>query len=112
MVAGLLTVLTLSVLQLGLALHIRNTILDAASEGSRFGSLADNSPADGAERTRDLIVSALGAGYATDVSAATGTYRGAPATIVTVSAPLPLIGLIGIDGGLEVSGHAAREVTR
>ena len=33
MVGALLTVLTLSVIQLGLALHIRNTVLDAASEG-------------------------------------------------------------------------------
>jgi len=112
MVVGLLTVLTLSVLQLGLALHIRNTVLDAASEGARFGSLADNTPADGAERTRELIASALGAGYASTVTAERRTFRGADATVVTVSAPLPLIGLIGIDGGLEVSGHAAREVTQ
>src|SRR6476469_4126369 len=37
MVGALLTVLTLSVMQLGLALHIRNTVTDAASEGARFG---------------------------------------------------------------------------
>jgi hypothetical protein len=34
---------------------------------------------------------------------------GHPAVIVTVRAPLPLIGLVGIEGGLEVSGHAAIE---
>ena len=109
MVSALLTVLTLSVIQLGLALLIRNTVTDAAAEGARFGALADNSLSDGVARTEDLIGTALGPAYATDVSASRGSYLGHPAIIVTVRAPLPLIGLIGIDHGLEVSGHAAIE---
>lgn len=109
MVTALLTVLTLSVIQLGLALLIRNTVVDAAAEGARFGALADNSLGDGIDRATDLITTALGPGYATDVSASTGSYLGHPAVIVTVHAPLPLFGLIGIDDGLEVSGHAAIE---
>jgi hypothetical protein len=43
------------------------------------------------------------------VSATTGSYLGHPAIIVTVRAPLPVFGLIGIEGGLEVSGHAPLE---
>lgn len=109
MVSALLTVLVLSVLQLGLALHVRNTVLDAASEGARFGALADNDLSDGIARTRDLITTALGPGYAGDVTASYGSYLGHPAAIVTVHAPLPLIGLIGLDEGLEVDGHAAVE---
>lgn len=112
MVGALLTVLTLSVMQLALALHIRNTVLDAASEGARFAALADNTLADGASRTRELITVALGATYAADVTVAPGNYRGYPAAIVTVRAPLPLVGLIGIDKGLEVNGHAAVENSR
>ena len=109
MVAALLTLTTLSVLQLGLALHVKNTVLDAAAEGARYGALADNTPAEGAARTRDLITVALGPGYASDVSATTGSYLDHPAIAVTVRTPLPLIGLVGIDDGLEVTGHAARE---
>ena len=109
MVAALLTVLALSVLQLGLALHVRNTILDAAAEGARFAALADNTLADGAARTRDLITTAIGAGYARDVTATSGSYLQHPAVSVTVRTPLPLIGLVGLDGGLEVTGHAAKE---
>lgn len=109
MVAALLTVLTLSVFQLGLALLIRNTVVDAAAEGARFGALADNSLSDGVARAADLIAVALGPAYARDVTASTGSYLGHPAVIVTVRAPLPLIGLVGIDDGLEVSGHAAIE---
>jgi Flp pilus assembly protein TadG len=109
LVGVLLTVLTLSVIQLGLALLIRNTVQDAASEGARYGALADNSIGDGVQRTKDLIMTAIGPTYAKGVSVARGSYDGYPADIVTVTAPLPLIGLIGIPNGLEVHGHAAIE---
>lgn len=111
MVGALLTVLTLGVLQLGLALLVRNTVIDAAAEGARFGALADNSPRDGVARTADLIRVALGDQYARDVTAATGSYLGQPALIVTVRAPLPVVGLLG-PAVLEVSGHAAVETLR
>jgi hypothetical protein len=109
MVISLLSVLTLSVLQLGLALHIRNTVLDAAAEGARYAALADNTLPDGATRTRDLIRAALGPAYATDVEASCGQYAGHRSTQVQVVAPFPLIGLIGPGGGLAVVGHAAVE---
>jgi len=88
---------------------VRNTVLDAAAEGARYGALADNTLADGASRTRDLITAAIGAGYAGDVTASAGSYLQHPAVSVTVRTPLPLIGLVGIDEGLEVTGHAAKE---
>lgn len=109
MVVSLLTVLTLSVMQLALALHIRNTVLDAAAEGARFAALADSGPADGVARTRDLITAALGPAYARDVEAVYGSYGGHPSAEVRVVAPLPLLGLLGPDRGLEVVGHAAVE---
>ena len=109
MVAALLTVLTLSVVQLGLSLLVRNTVLDAAAEGARFGALADNAPADGLARTRQLISAAIGADYAHDVRVREGEWMGHPSVIVTVRTTLPVIGLLGIGGALEVSGHAAIE---
>jgi Flp pilus assembly protein TadG len=112
MVGALLTVLTLSVIQLGLALLIRNTVLDAASEGARFAALADNGLADGVERARQLVTVALGPSYAQDATAEYGSYLGHPAAIVTIRTPLPLIGLVGVDHGLEVEGHAAVETLR
>ena len=109
MVGALLTVLTLSVLQLGLALHIRNTVQDAAAEGARYGALADNTPADGVQRTTQLIELAIGDDYAQNVTAHGGSWMGHPAVTITVRTRLPLVGLVGIDGVLEVSGHAAVE---
>jgi hypothetical protein len=110
LVGGLLTMLTLSVIQLGLALLVRNTVLDAAAEGARYGALADNTLADGVERTRALITASIGPTYARDVTISLGNYDGHPADIVTVVTPLPVIGLVGFDKGLEVHGHAAMEV--
>ena len=109
LVGVLLTILTLAVIQLGLALHVRNTVLDAAAEGARFAALADNGPADGVVRTRELITEAIGADYAADVTVAGGEWMGHPAVTVTVRTTLPVIGLLGVGGGLEVSGHAAIE---
>jgi len=109
MVAALLTALTLAVLQLALALHIRNTVLDAAAEGARYAALADSGLDEGAQRSRDLITAVLGPAYATDVSAGYAPVAGQPGVRVRVVAPLPLFGLLGLDRGLEVEGHAVVE---
>jgi len=109
MVVSLLTVLTLSVMQLALALHIRNTVLDAASEGARFATLAGNTPVEGSLRTRDLISTALGGRFAADVSASIADVDGVSIVMVRVRTPLPLLGLLGPQDGLEVTGHGAME---
>lgn len=109
LVGVLLTMLTLAVIQLGVALHVRNTVLDAAAEGARYAALADNGPTDGVERTRQLITEAIGSDYASDISVSTGSWMGHPSVTITVRTTLPVIGLIGVAGGLEVAGHAAIE---
>lgn len=109
LVGLLLTVLALAVIQLGLALHVRNTVLDAAAEGARFGALADNTPADAVARTRTLVTEAIGADYAADIAVGGGDWMGHPAVTVTVRTTLPVVGLLGVGGALEVSGHAAIE---
>jgi Flp pilus assembly protein TadG len=109
LVGVLLTALTLGVIQLAFALHVRNTLLDAAAEGARFAALAGNTPEDGADRTRQLITSAVGSDYAGGVAAGYTEYLGVDATRVTVTAPLPLVGPFGPPRSLEVTGHAAAE---
>lgn len=109
LVGVLLTFLALAVLQLALALHVRNTVLDAAAEGARFGALADNEPQDAVTRTAELIVTGVGPEYAHDIEAHEASWMGAPAVVVTVHTTLPVVGLLGPDRALEVEGHAARE---
>lgn len=109
MVGALLVVLTLAVLQLALVLHVRNTAIDAAAEGARQAALAGNSSEAGVDRTRELISAALSDGFAENVSVRQVDVEGVPLVEVTVRAPLPLVGLIGISDGLEVSGRAPVE---
>lgn len=108
-VGAILAVLMMSVVQLALALHVRNTLIDAAAEGARFGALADTELLDGADRARQLIAVAVGSGYTEDVHATLVDRGGADLVTVTVRAPLPVIGLIGLPGVLEVEGHAVLE---
>jgi hypothetical protein len=109
MVGALLTLLVLSVLQLALALHVRNTVTDAAAEGARYAALAGAGLDDGAARTRSLLATALGPGYPVEVTAGTADWQGIPVAEVRVAAPLPVLGLLGLERGLEVAGHAPME---
>jgi len=109
LVGVLLTVLALAVVQLALALHVRNTVLDAAAEGARYAALAGSSPGDGVARTRDLISAAISSDYADDITAGLASVGGVPTVEITVRATMPVIGLLGVERGLEVSGHAAVE---
>jgi TadE-like protein len=107
LVGALVTMLFLACIQLALVLHVRNTALDAASSGARYGVLADRAPSDARARTEQLLRGALSPDYARDVQVATEDYRGRSTLKVTVRVPLPVLGLIGPAGFLEVAGHAA-----
>ena len=107
LVGGLLTVFFLAIIQLTLVLHVRNTLIDAAASGARYGTLADRGATDAEERTRGLISTALTPAFAEDVTTGQVTVQGLQTLEVTVRAPMPVIGLIGPRGTLEVKGHAA-----
>lgn len=104
-----MTVLFVAVLQLTIVLHVRNTLVDSASEGARYGALAGHEPADGAQRSRELIAQSLSSAYAQGVSAGRTTLDGLDVVEVEVAAPLPLVGLIGPGGTMVVRGHALVE---
>lgn len=107
LVGSLLTLFFLAIIQLTLVLHVRNTLIDAAASGARYGTLADRSAADARDRTAQLISVALSPGFANEVSTTETIYQGIATLEVTVRAPLPVIGLIGPRESLEVKGHAA-----
>ncbi|MEG9248787.1 TadE family protein [Arthrobacter sp. Soc17.1.1.1] len=107
LVGGLLTVIFMAVVQLTLVLHVRNTLIDAAASGARYGTLADRNPEDAVARTEELIRGSLADSYGSDVAVGESTAAGVRTLEVVVRAPLPVIGLIGPAGMLEVRGHAA-----
>ena len=106
MVSVLVVVLFLSVVQLGLALHTRNTLISCASEGARLGARADAVPGQGASRTEALISQSLSPRYARRVSTREAVLDGVRVIEVRVVAPVPVIGLLGPDDRLEVVGRA------
>ncbi len=109
LVSGLVAMVFAAVIQVTLAVHVRNTLVDCAAEGARYAALADRTPEDGVERARALISTSLAPGYADDVTAVDTELHGLPVVEVRVSAPLPVAGLLGPGGVLSVSGHAIRE---
>jgi len=109
MVAVLLTVLFLAVLQLGLALHVRNTLLASAAEGARYAANADREPEDGEAVARHLIRSALADSFADRVTSGRETVGGILTVYVQVEADMPLVGLLGPSRGIQVRGHAMDE---
>ena len=109
LVGTLLTVLTLAVLQLALAVYVRNVVHDAAVEGAHHAALADTTLDEGVERTRTVITQAIGGAYADDIAMETSRTLGHDTVDVRIRTSLPVLGLIGIPYALEVEAHAPVE---
>lgn len=102
--------LFLGIVQLGLVLHVRNTLASAASEGARHAAMHGHTPEDGVARTRTVIAGVLANRFARQVTAGETTVNGAPGVAVAVAAEVPALGLWGPGVALEVEGHAVAEV--
>jgi Flp pilus assembly protein TadG len=109
LVSALVLALFLGVVQVALALHVRALVIDAAAEGARIAARADRDLDAGVVRTRALLGASLSAGYAQDVVARHTTLDGLPVVEVTVTAPLPVVGILGPSGALTARGHALEE---
>lgn len=105
----LLTALTLAVLQLALAVYVRNVVHDAAVEGAYHAALADTSAEEGIARTREAISRAIGGAYAEDIRIGTSGSPPLESIDVQIRTTFPLLGLIGIPFALEVEAHAPVE---
>jgi Flp pilus assembly protein TadG len=101
--------LLLGIIQLGLVLHVRNTLAAAASAGARYAATIDRTPADGVTRTRQMIDGILAARFAEKVSGAEANVGGSPGVVVQVEADVPALGLWGPAVHLAVEGHAVEE---
>lgn len=109
MVAALVLILVMGVIQIAIAVHVRSLLIDSAAEGARRAALTGNSVDDGTARARELITADLNASYAKDVTGQRTVVDGLDVIEVTVRAPLPVIGLLGPAGTIEVHGHALVE---
>lgn len=105
----LLVPLVLGIVQVGLVLHVRNTITAAATDGARSGAPLGADPAQASERTRTMIRDALDDRYASDVTAVERRMDGIDVVEVRVRTEVPALGLLGPAVPLDVTGHAVRE---
>lgn len=109
LVSGLLVLLVLGIAQVGMAIHVRNTVVACAAEGARHAANADRDLAAGVAVTRSLIAQALSESMVGEVSA---THVPSPAgsdVRVQVRTTLPLIGFVGPSRSLTVTAHAVEE---
>jgi Flp pilus assembly protein TadG len=109
LVLVVLVPLFLGILQVGLVLHVRNTLTSAASEGARYAARVDRGLEDGRARARQQIAEALTGDLTTDVTARDTTVQGQPGVEVEVSADVPALGVWGPALHLDVTGHAVKE---
>lgn len=106
MVSVLVMMLFAVVLQIAFALYAKNIMIDAASAGSRYGTLLDRSEADGRARTQEILAGTLPDVYETSVSSSVVNVNGVQALEIRVKGTLPVVGPFGFDQGIEVTGHA------
>ena len=100
----------LGIVQVGLVLHVRNTLTAAASDGARAAAPLGATPADGVVRAQELIRGGLADRYADDVSATVTSIGGVPATEVVVGLEFRRSGSLGPSIELTAEGHAVQEV--
>lgn len=109
LVGTLVVLIGLAVVQLVVAMHVRNTLTSSAFEGARYAAQADQTLDDGHDRSLEMSHSALG-GIDVVATVSTQMHEGVDVVVVTLEAPVPLVGLWG-PGTMTVSARAFAEPT-
>jgi Flp pilus assembly protein TadG len=108
LVSVLLTALFLGVLQVGLTLFVRNTLVSCAQEGARYAANRDRTLGDGEDRAERCAQAALPLAQRRTVTSRVVDVGTRGVAEVRISTRLPLIGPFG-PRGLTVTGHALLE---
>lgn len=109
-VLGLLLMLFLSVLQLGLVLHLRNVMTAAAAEGARFAANADRTDEEGASRAREALGQAFAGKLIERMRIVVDRDGVDPGVVVvTITAPAPVLLPVLSPVTLTAKGHALEE---
>jgi Flp pilus assembly protein TadG len=101
--------LVLGLIQVGLVMHVRNTLAAAATEGARYGATIDRTPGDAVARTREQVRGAVADRFARDVTARRASVDGVQTVVVTIHAKVPPLGLWGPAVDLSLTGHGVQE---
>lgn len=107
--SALLALVFAALLQIGLALHVRNTVVDSAIAGARMAAAADRTEADGAQHTATLIAAAVHERYAQDIRVVSSPSGPQTLITVTVRVPVPVVGFASTGQTWELTGRAFAE---
>ena len=109
MVGALVIIVFVALLQVALGVYARNVLTDAAGDGARRAALVGGTEAEARQRVQVLSDAALRRGYVDTVTVSRVPSGDLTIVEVTVTAPLPVLGLLGPGGTLRVTGHAVDE---
>ena len=109
MVGALVIIVFVALLQVALGVYARNVLTDAAGDGARRAALVGGTEAEARQRVQVLTDAALRRGYVDTVTVSRVSSGDLRLVEVTVTAPLPVLGLLGPGGTLRVTGHAVDE---
>ena len=109
MVGALVITVFVALLQVTLGVYARNVLTDAAGDGARRAALVGGTEAEARQRVQVLTDAALRRGYVDTVTVSRVPSGDLTIVEVTVTAPLPVLGLLGPGGTLRVTGHAVDE---
>ena len=109
MVGVLVITVFVALLQVVLGVYARNVLTDAAGDGARRAALVGGTEAEARQRVQVLSDAALRRSYVDTVTISRVPSGDLTIVEVTVTAPLPVLGLLGPGGTLRVTGHAVDE---
>ncbi len=100
--------ISVTIIQLVLVLHIKATLTEAATEGARAAALAGSSPARGVARVNAALAGDISRSAVSSVTIRPRTISGTQLLETTIQARIPIMGVLGTVN-LVVRGHALAE---
>lgn len=109
LVSIIVIALLLALVQLAMALYVRNTLVADAQEGAHYAAASRQPMPAAVPYTQALIARTLPANDGDTVDVRTVDVDGVPTVEVEIHARLPVFGWLGPSDGLVVRGHAVVE---
>ena len=108
LVAPLVILVFAAVAQICLASYVRSTLIACAAEWARAGAEQDADRFVAVNRTKNALSDSIAGGTVEHIDVGRSRGQGAETVAVTITARLPLFGLLG-PTTLTVTGHALSE---
>lgn len=109
LVVLVLVPLVLGIAQVALVLHVRNTMVAAASDGARSAAMLDSGSDAARQRAREVIRTTLADRYANSVDARETQIDGVAVIEVRIRGDVPPLGLWGPAVSVDAVGHAVQQ---